>query len=159
MATKKKSAGKARRPAAKAPARRPNARRLTPRKQPETLRLRSISCGFTVNDLQTSLDFYTRVLGFTPGDRWEHEGRLMGMELKAGAATIWINQDDFAKGRDRVKGVGVRVYCNTAQDIDALAAGITQRGGTLDHEPQERYGAKDFDLSDPDGYKITFVSA
>jgi len=159
MATKKKAARKARRRVAKAAARPRGARRKMPRKQPESLRLRSISCGFTVNDLQKSLDFYTRILGFTPGDKWERDGQLLGMELKAGAAVIWLNQDDFAKGRDRVKGVGVRMWCSTAQDIDMLAAAIKQRGGTLDHEPQERYGAKDFDLTDPDGYKITFASA
>lgn len=131
----------------------------TPRHQPETLRLRSLGVGMTVNDLAKSLEYYTRVLGFTAGEKWEADGKLMGMELKAGTSTIWINQDDFAKGRDRVKGAGVRIYCNTAQDIDTLAAQIKKRGGTLDHDPQERYGGKDFGLTDPDGYRITFQSA
>ena len=131
----------------------------TPRKQPESIRLRSLSVGFTVNDLPGSLDFYTRILGFVAGEQWKQDGKLMGMELKAGRATIWLNQDDFAKGRDRVKGVGVRLYCNTAQDIDTIAAGIKKRGGKLDHEPATHpWGGRDFGLTDPDGYRITFQS-
>jgi uncharacterized glyoxalase superfamily protein PhnB len=132
----------------------------TPRTQPESLRLRSLSVGFTVNDLPRSLAFYTRILGFVAGEKWEQDGKLMGMEFKAGQATIWLNQDDFAKGRDRVKGIGVRLYCNTAQDVDTIAAGIKKRGGTLDHEPETHpWGGRDFGLTDPDGYKITFHTA
>lgn len=153
-ARKKKTAPRA----AKKPARsKPHS---TARKQPETLRLRSLSMGMTVNDIAESLDFYTRVLGFVAGEKWESGGKLMGMELKAGSATIWINQDDFAKGRDRVKGIGVRLYCNTAQDVRRIAAGVKKRGGMLDHEPQTRpWGGRDFGLTDPDGYKLTFQTA
>lgn len=155
MAARKKAAPKA---AKKKTTAKPDPRH-TPRKQPETLRLRSVSAGLTVNDIQRSVDFYTRVLGFTAGDKWEDGGKLMGLELKAGYSTIWINQDDFAKGTGRVKGVGVRLYLNTAQDIDSLASSIKKRGGTLDHDPQDRYGSRDFGLTDPDGYKVTIQSA
>ncbi len=154
MAARKKPA----RTAAKPSARTRTVPLHTPRKQPENLRLRSLSVGMTVNDLTRSLDFYTRILGFVAGEKWERDGKLMGLELKAGHAAIWLNQDDFAKGRDRAKGIGVRLYCNTAQDIDTIAAGIKKRGGTLDHEPETRFGGRDFGLTDPDGYKITFQS-
>lgn len=150
----KPAARKAAKPAARAAAH--DEPTLTPRRQPETLRFRSIGVGFTVNDIGKSADFYTRILGFVAGDKWEQDGRLLGLEIKAGAANFWINQDDFQKGRDRVKGVGVRVYCNTAQDIDTLAKGIKKRGGVLDHEPMtQSWGVRDFGITDPDGYRIT----
>src|SRR4051794_32748403 len=38
---------------------------------PETLRLRSLEPSLTVDDLERSLRFYTDVLGFFAGDRWE----------------------------------------------------------------------------------------
>ncbi len=151
MATKKKKPAK--RPAAKrAPAKRPPARR-----QPETLRLRSIAPSLTATDLQRSIAFYRDVLGFIIGEEWRERGALMGVEMKAGAVTFMLSQDDFAKGRDRQKGVGTRFYCGTAQDIDRFAAQIRERGGVLDQEPKDMpWGARVFMISDPDGFKLTF---
>ena len=154
MAAKKKAAKQAAKKKA-APAR----RKPVVRKQPETLRIKSLGVGLTLSDITRSLDFYTRILGFHPGDKWEKDGQLMGQEIKAGTTAFWINQDDWSKGRDRVKGVGMRLYCNTTQDVAMLAAGIKQRGGTLDHEPvKQSWGTMDFGVTDPDGYKITIQS-
>jgi uncharacterized glyoxalase superfamily protein PhnB len=128
------------------------------RQQPETLRLRSIALSLTATDLQRSIAFYRNVLGFVIGDEWRDKGALMGVELHAGAVTFMLSQDDFAKGRDRLKGVGTRFYCNTAQDIDRLAEQIRTRGGTLDQEPKMmEWGSRVFMISDPDGFKLTFV--
>ena len=129
------------------------------RKEPQTLRLRSASPSFTVNDIEASLAFYRDVLRFTVNERWEEEGRLRGVELVAGTVSLWLSQDDWKKGRDRVKGQGVRIYCTTVQDIDALAEGIKARGGTLAEEPQDRpWGGRDFAVTDPDGFTITIAS-
>jgi len=49
------------------------------------------------------------------------EGALMGVEIQAGAVTFMLGQDDFAKGRTP-EGVGTRIYCYTAQDIDGSRA-------------------------------------
>ena len=156
MAAKKKKQA-ARRAAAKPKAKAaPATRALKKRKQPETLRVRNLGAGITVSDVHKSLEWYTKVLGFVAGDKWEQDGKLMGVEVRAGSASLWINQDDWAKGRDRVKGVGVRFYCTTAQDVTKLAEGIKARGGKLDHEPMKRsWGGEDFGITDPDGFKIT----
>jgi len=152
MATKKKKAAK-RSSAKRAPAKRPPARR-----QPETLRLRTIAPSLTATDLQRSIAFYRDVLGFVVGDEWRSKGVLTGVELHAGAVTFMVSQDDFAKGRDRIKGVGTRYYCNTIQDIDRLASQIRERGGVLDQEPKmTEWGSRVFVISDPDGFKLTFV--
>ena len=148
MATTKKK--KAKRPAPKA---RPPARR-----QPETLRLRRILPSFTATDLQRSIAFYRDVLGFVIGEEWREGSVLMGCEIQAGDVTFMLGQDDFAKGRDRQKGLGTRVWCHTAQDLDRLAADIKARGGQLDQEPQVMsWGDRVFMISDPDGFKLTFV--
>ncbi len=150
MPAKKKSS---RKPAKRRAARRP-ARPV--RKQPETLRLRAATPGYTVNDIHRSLAWYQNVLGCIVVERWEREGKLFGATLRAGAVDFHLGQDDWQKGRDRVKGEGFRVYCTTSQDIDAIAAGIKARGGTLLHEPQdEPWGERDFAVLDPDGFKIT----
>jgi uncharacterized glyoxalase superfamily protein PhnB len=158
MATKKKTTQK----------KKTNVRRATPRKAGRTsarpakgaksqgLRLTEASPSFTVNDLDASLAFYRDVLGFVIKDRWERDGKLMGVELGAGAVTFYVGQDDWKKGRDRAKGEGFRLYCSTTQDIDALAATIKARGGKLAEEPHDQpWGGRAMAVSDPDGFKIT----
>ncbi len=152
MATKKKVKRSA-------PRSRPSPRRApTPRQQPESFRARGLSTGLTVNDLQRSIAWYRDVLRFTVKDRWEDGGKLMGVELVAGSASVMLNQDDFAKGRDRKKGIGLRLWLSTIQDIDALAKEIKGRGGVLDQEPKDMpWGARLFSISDPDGFKFSVV--
>jgi len=152
MATKKKVKRSA-------PRSRPSPRPArTPRQQPESFRARGLSTGLTVNDLQRSVAWYRDVLRFTVKDRWEDGGLLMGVELVAGSASVTLNQDDFAKGRDRKKGIGLRLWLSTIQDIDALAKEIKGRGGVLDQEPKDMpWGARVFSLSDPDGFKFSVV--
>lgn len=129
------------------------------RTDPESLRLRSISAGFTVNDLDKSLAWYRDVVGFTVDETFEHEGKVAGASLVAGASRLFIGQDDGAKGWDRVKGVGFRLFLHTVQDVDELAANIKARGGTLDSEPADTpWGTRAFSLSDPDGFQFTVSS-
>ncbi len=129
------------------------------RKQPETLRLRSVMPAITATDLERSLAFYRDLLGFVVADEMRAEERLVGVLLKAGAVELLLSQDDFAKGRDRVKGVGLRLYAVTRQDVDELAAAIRARGGSLSHEPTDQpWGARDFAVDDPDGFKISISS-
>lgn len=154
MATKKKprKASKAAK-ASKARPARPRGRR-----QPETLRLRDVSPSFTASDLQRSIAFYRDVLGFVVGDEWRDNGVLQGCEMRAGSVLLMLNQDDFAKGRERKKGVGTRLHVSTAQDIDRLAAEIKARGGTLDQEPADMsWGQRVFMITDPDGFKLTIA--
>jgi uncharacterized glyoxalase superfamily protein PhnB len=165
MATKRKPAKKAAGKTAaakKAPAKKVKAagKPLSERRrQPENLRLRSMSLGLTVNDVRKSLAWYRDILGFAAGEEWREDGALMGIEVRAGAVTLWLGQDDWKKGRDRVKGEGIRLYGRTAQDIDRLAALIKSRGGVLAHEPKtEPWGERDFGLVDPDGFKITITT-
>ena len=126
------------------------------RRQPETLRLRSLEPSFTVNDLERSVRFYTDVLGFIVAERWTDGGALRGVRLKAGVCELSLSQDNWAKGRDRKKGDGVRIWCKTAQDVDALAARIRVAGGRLTEEPKDQpWGARSFSADDPDGFHLT----
>jgi len=129
------------------------------RKQPETLRVRSMTPSLTVSDLPTSIAFYTKGLGFIVADRWEQDGKLAGAMLKAGNCVLMLAQDDFAKGRERVKGVGHRIWLNTIQAIDVLASRAKARGVTLEQEPADLpWGPRAFAVADPDGFKITIAT-
>jgi catechol 2,3-dioxygenase-like lactoylglutathione lyase family enzyme len=129
------------------------------RQQPETLRLRSIAPIITVNDLQRSLAWYCDGLGFFVSERWEEGGRLEGVMLKAGACHLGLSQDDFSKGRDRPKGVGLRIWCKTFQEIDGLAGRLRAFGGTILEEPGNHSDTYSFTAQDPDGFRITFAQA
>ena len=127
------------------------------KKTPETLRLREFQPSFTVSDLDRSIRFYTDVLGFTAGERFtDDSGALRGVMLKAGACSLGLSQDDWAKGRDRQRGVAVRIWCTTTQDVDALAARIKAGGGNLTAEPtDEPWGGRSLSVDDPDGFHLT----
>jgi catechol 2,3-dioxygenase-like lactoylglutathione lyase family enzyme len=129
------------------------------RKEPETLRLRSATPGFTVNDVEKSLRFYRDILGFVVTERWMHDGKLGGVELAAGDISFMLGQDDWKKGRNRPKGEGFRMYCITAQSVDRLSQQILARGGELTQGPTDQpWGMRDFAVTDPDGFKITIAA-
>ncbi len=109
-----------------------------------------------MGDLDASIRFYTEVLGFVVGERWTHDGVLRGVSLKAGACEIGVSQDDWAKGRDRKKGQGMRIWCATVQDIDALARRIVAAGGVIAEGPVDQsWGARSLSIVDPDGFGLT----
>ena len=114
-----------------------------------------LSASFTVKDLQKSLDWYQRVLGFAILKKYEREGKLRAVSLVAGEVRIVLGEDDGAKGLDRVKGEGFSLRITTDQNIDELAKRITQHGGILDSEPTDtHWGSRVFRLRDPDGFKL-----
>lgn len=163
----KRATSAAAKPAKQAARRKPNAavRRPAPnvervpkdRRKPESLRIRAIAPGITADDLGKSVRFYTDVLGFLVSERWtDASGALRGVMLKAGACEIGVSQDDWQKGRNRKKAVGMRLWCETAQDIDDLARRIEAAGGTLSEPPMtEAWGARSLSVKDPDGVHLT----
>ena len=129
-------------------------------REPATLRLRSLMPVLTVNDVEESVAWYRDVLGFYVAQEMKLEDKLAGASLRAGGVEILLTQDDFGKGRDRKKGVGFRLYCTTAQDIDDLAEAIESRGGVLSQQPKDQsWGVRDFAVTDPDGFQISISTA
>ncbi len=119
---------------------------------------KGIAPGLTCNDIHASLKFYTEGLGFEILDRDEHEGKLRFVMLKGGSSLLGLGQDDFAKGRDRVKGVGLRFWVETEQDLHALANQVKAAGYALEAEVQKLpWGPQGFSVADPDGFKYTIT--
>ena len=137
----------------------PSAGGGTPRAQPETLRGRALSASLTVNDIQKSVAWYRDVVGFTVDQEYKRDGKVTAVTLIAGAVRILLGQDDGAKGKDRVKGVGFSLQITTAQSVDDIAKRIKDSGGTLETEPTDMpWGARVFRVQDPDGFKFVISS-
>jgi uncharacterized glyoxalase superfamily protein PhnB len=113
----------------------------------------------TVDDLQKSITFY-EALGFVIDERWEDKGTLLGVMMRAGKIQIGLNQDDWKKGRDRSKGVGVRLSISTTRDhVDEMAKRAKNAGITLKSEPRDtEWNSRAFELSDPSGFLLTIFS-
>ena len=113
----------------------------------------------TVDDLQKSLTFY-EALGFAIDERWEEKGTLLGVMMRAGRTQIGLNQDDWKKGRDRKKGIGVRLSISTTRDnVDEIAKRARSAGITLKSEPHDtEWESRAFEVVDPSGFLLTIFS-
>ena len=123
------------------------------------LHARSLWLSLTVRDLAASLAWYRDVVGFAVEREHRRDDRLMAVSVQAGDVRILLGQDDGAKGPDRRKGEGCSFQIVTSDDIDAVAARITARGGTLESQPVDTpWGARVFRLTDPDGFRFAISS-
>ncbi len=125
----------------------------------QPFRASALRVSLTVKDLARSTAWYRDVLGLTIDEKHERDGKLRAVSLRAGDVQIVIGQDDGAKGWERVKGEGFSVQFTTEQNIDAIAARIVDRGGSIADGPLDTpYGTRVFRLIDPDGFKLTVSS-
>ena len=154
-AARRRTSAHARKTRATAPKRDDARRAERRRRDPQTLRVKAFEPTFTVDDIERSERFYTQIVGFVVDQRWNEEGKLKGLLLKAGNSRLGLSQDDWTKGRDRKKGVGFSVWCETEQDIDVLAARIKAAGGTLASGPSDEPGlGRNLAVDDPDGFRL-----
>jgi uncharacterized glyoxalase superfamily protein PhnB len=114
----------------------------------------TLSASLTVSSLPASLAWYRDVLGFAVFRTFDREGTMFAASLRAGAVAILLTQDNGAKGADREKGAGISLRLTTPQNVDDVARRVKERGGTLDAEPADGWGARVFRLRDPDGFKL-----
>ena len=124
----------------------------------EALQVSTIIPSLTVDDLQKSIKFY-EALGFVVDERWEEAGTLLGVMMRAGKNQIGLSQDDWKKGRDRKKGIGVRLFMSTTQNVDDIAKRAKSGGISLTSEPHDtEWKTRAFEVTDPTGYLLTIGS-
>ena len=113
----------------------------------------------TVDDLQKSISFY-EALGFAIDERWEDKGALLGVMMRAGKTEIGLSQDDWKKGRDRQKGIGVRLSISTTRGhVDEIAKRAKDAGITLKSDPHDtEWKSRAFEVVDPSGFLLTIYS-
>jgi uncharacterized glyoxalase superfamily protein PhnB len=130
-----------------------------PRAQPESLHATALAASLTVKDLEKSLAWYCDALGFTVDQKHERGGKLTAVSVKAGVVCLLLNQDDGARGLDRVKGEGFSLQITARQNVDEIANRIKRAGGTLGSEPMDMpWGVRAFRVVDPDGFRLAISS-
>ena len=125
----------------------------------EAVQISAIVPTLTVDDLQKSITFY-EALGFAIEERWEDKGTLLGVMMRAGETRIGLNQDDWKRGRDRKKGIGVRLSISTTPgNVDEIARRVRNAGITLKSDPHDtEWKSRAFEVSDPSGFLLTIFS-
>jgi uncharacterized glyoxalase superfamily protein PhnB len=129
-----------------------------PTTQNKTLTGTSVTPSLTVDNLQQSVDFFGG-LGFEVEERWEENGVLLGVMLKGGNVRLGLSQDDGKKGRDRVKGAGMRLFIETTDNIDEVAARAKAAGVSLTMDAHDtEWGSRAFEVKEPSGFLLTIGS-
>jgi len=125
----------------------------------EAVQISAIVPTLTVDDLQKSITFY-EALGFAIDERWEEKGMLLGVMLRAGKTQIGLNQDDWKKGSDRKKGIGLRLSISTGPGhVDEIARRARNAGITLTSDPHDtEWNSRAFEVTDPSGFLLTIFS-
>lgn len=125
----------------------------------EAVQISAIVPTLTVDDLQKSIAFY-EALGFTIDERWEDKGTLLGVMMRTGKTQIGLNQDDWKKGRDRKKGMGVRLSISTTPGtVDEIAKRAKNAGIALTSDPHDtEWKSRAFEVVDPTGFLLTVFS-
>ena len=112
---------------------------------------------YMVKDMQASLNFYVKGLGFSMMKSWTNNGKLKWCWLVLDSVALMLQEYDEKFNMQREKpGEGVEIFfiCEDALDIYTQ---ITSNGVS----PSEPFvGNKMWvvQVKDPDGYKISFES-
>ena len=108
-----------------------------------------------VSDIERSVAFYREIFGFKVEDWYKTEGRMTWCWLKAGGAELMLQQlsADQQIRLNPAIGHSWVVYIRP-DDIDAAHARLKQAGFSLSELVTTSYGAREFFLTDPDGYEL-----
>ena len=114
---------------------------------------------FRITDLQKSLDFYCKTLGFQEAFRLEREG-----EPSPWIVYIQVAHNQFielfpgAQGEIPPRSVGYNHFCLVVDDMDATLRELSVRGLTITGGPKQGTDQNwQYWINDPDGNAIELM--
>jgi hypothetical protein len=116
---------------------------------------------FMVRNIEASIDYYIKGLGFEMAENWMDKGKIRWCWLKIGKAALMLQEynsnEQTATASIGKLGVGVSIYF-ICEDALSIYNDVASRG-LLVSEPFVGNHMWVVRLSDPDGYEIFFESA
>lgn len=115
-------------------------------------------------DIETMIDWYTRVFGFEEKSRWNApDGSIQNADMRVGDTELWMDGDPAFKhnlagadGSPRPLWTGV--WLETPSAVDALYDHIVSQGVVPSERPHDRpFGIRTFNVKDPEGYTWGFM--
>ena len=114
-----------------------------------------------IADMETSLHFYLKGLGFELKNKWEPKGRIEWCWLQLGDAAMMLQElkktgEHIAIFNENKKGVGISINF-MCKDAIALYHEFKSKE-ILVSEPMVGNGLWEIMVEDPDGFKLFFES-
>jgi len=112
---------------------------------------------FMVKDVEASVNFYVKGLGFSMTESWVDNGKLKWCWLVLDSAALMLQEYDEKTNMSQEKpGKGVEIFF-ICEDALAIYSQITSNGISAS-EPFVGNKMWVVPVKDPDGYKISFES-
>lgn len=123
--------------------------------------VRKLTPNLLVADVSRSLAFYTDVLGFSRGMTVPEQPPLVFASVTAGPVEIFFNDavatiEEYPALEGRPIGASGTLFIEVG-DIDAYFAEVAPRVTVVKPLHTQWYGMREFAITDPDGYLLTFA--
>ena len=127
-----------------------------------TLQAKKLTPNLIVSSVERSLAFYTDVLGFTRAMTVPDQSPFVFASATSGDVEVFFNdKSTVAKENPQFAGLSIGGGGNTmfieVEGVDALHDRIKSQAPIVMAIHTQWYGMREFAITDPDGYVITFA--
>lgn len=126
-----------------------------------SLKATKITPNLIVSNVERSLAFYTEVLGFARGMTVPDQSPFVFASVTSGPVEVFFNDTStVAKESPQMGGLafgGGNTMFIEVEEIDALHDRLRGRVPIVMPIVTQWYGLREFAITDPDGYVITFA--
>jgi catechol 2,3-dioxygenase-like lactoylglutathione lyase family enzyme len=120
------------------------------------MKLRSLIPVLDVRDVETSIEFYCDVLGFTVQEKVAWGGRTEWALLRGGQVQLMLCAGEPSDSDDDGRRCGEGVFFLYHENVESLLVYLGARGYEGLSNLMQPTTARDFFLRDPDGYVLWF---
>jgi uncharacterized glyoxalase superfamily protein PhnB len=124
------------------------------------MKLADVTPNLVVSNIDRSLAFYREVLGFSVVTTVPEQAPFAFVWVQRDTVNIFLNSEESA-GMTTSPGTNILFITlepgDIASGIDALFAAVKDRAPVEMPLTDQFYGMREFTITDPDGYVVTFA--